>query len=294
MSADASARLPAGQSNIVLLEHVNLSQPDQALATLFYVVGLGLTRDPYLMVGLDNLWINVGAATQIHLPTRPAQRLRGAIHLTLPDLARVERSLAAVADALAGTAFDVRRDGAMLQVICPWGNRYVCRGAAPGGAVRLGLTGADFDVPAGHAQGIARFYAQVIGAAARCEAIGNGGLQRAVIEIARHQRLCFSETDASLAGFDGHHIQVYLADAVSAYERCRELGIVSRDHGAADWRFILIVDPDDGRLLYQLEHEVRDLQHPLYGRPLVNRNPAQRQASYQPGQDAWVDDMGAR
>ena len=37
-------------SNIRLLEHVNLTQPDQRLATLFYVVGLGLTRDPYMMV----------------------------------------------------------------------------------------------------------------------------------------------------------------------------------------------------------------------------------------------------
>jgi hypothetical protein len=294
MSADASARLPAGQSNIVLLEHLNLSQPDQALATLFYVVGLGLTRDPYLMVGLDNMWINVGAATQIHLPTRPAQRLRGVVHLTLPDPARVERSLAQVADALAGTAFGVRRDGAVLHVSCPWGNRFICRAAAPGEALRLGLTGVDFDVPVGHAQGIARFYGRVIGAAARCEAIGNGGLQRAVVEIARHQRLRFVETTAELPGFDGHHIQIYLADAATAYERCRELGIVSRDHGAADWRFILIVDPDDGRLLYQLEHEVRDLLHPLYGRPLINRNPAQRQASYQPGQDAWADDSGAR
>ena len=32
--------------NIVALEHVNLQVGDQALATLFYVSGLGLTRDP--------------------------------------------------------------------------------------------------------------------------------------------------------------------------------------------------------------------------------------------------------
>ena len=31
--------------NIVLLEHVNLQVPDQSLASLFYIVGLGLTRD---------------------------------------------------------------------------------------------------------------------------------------------------------------------------------------------------------------------------------------------------------
>ena len=36
--------------NIVLLEHVNLQIPDQPTAILFYVVGLGFTRDPYLSV----------------------------------------------------------------------------------------------------------------------------------------------------------------------------------------------------------------------------------------------------
>ena len=35
--------------NSIHLEHVNVRVPDQRLATLFYVTGLGLTRDPYLM-----------------------------------------------------------------------------------------------------------------------------------------------------------------------------------------------------------------------------------------------------
>src|SRR4051794_12797279 len=70
------------QSNIVLLEHVNLLIGDQQLATAFYVVGLQLTRDPYLMVGLDNMWINAGR-TQMHLPTDPTriQTFRGVIGL---------------------------------------------------------------------------------------------------------------------------------------------------------------------------------------------------------------------
>jgi len=46
--------------NIVALEHVNVQVPDQSTALLFYVVGLGLTRDPYLTVGLNNMWVNVG------------------------------------------------------------------------------------------------------------------------------------------------------------------------------------------------------------------------------------------
>ena len=62
--------------NIVALEHVNVTMPDPRLATLFYVVGMGFTRDPYLSVGDENMWINLGQQ-QFHLPTRTPQVLRG-------------------------------------------------------------------------------------------------------------------------------------------------------------------------------------------------------------------------
>ncbi|TAJ27707.1 MAG: hypothetical protein EPO67_16935, partial [Reyranella sp.] len=71
--------------NIVALEHVNLRVEDQGLATLFYVSGLGLTRDPYMMTSIDNMWINVGKS-QFHLPTGgPAQVLRGRVGLVVDD-----------------------------------------------------------------------------------------------------------------------------------------------------------------------------------------------------------------
>ena len=71
--------------NIVKLEHVNLGVPDQSLATLFYVCGLGLTRDPYLMTGVDNMWINVGTS-QFHLPSGQPQKLRGHIGLVAANV----------------------------------------------------------------------------------------------------------------------------------------------------------------------------------------------------------------
>src|SRR5258708_34540159 len=62
--------------NAIHLEHVNVSIPDQRIASLFYGAGLGLTRDPYLMVMDDNMWMNVGRS-QFHLPTGKPQVLRG-------------------------------------------------------------------------------------------------------------------------------------------------------------------------------------------------------------------------
>src|SRR6516164_3689197 len=46
--------------NAIHFEHVNVQVPDQRLATLFYVAGLGLTRDPFLMVSDTNMWVNAG------------------------------------------------------------------------------------------------------------------------------------------------------------------------------------------------------------------------------------------
>jgi hypothetical protein len=66
-----------------------------------------------------------------------------------------------------------------------------------------------------------------------------------------------------------------------------ERKLVSRETDAHEWRFIDIIDPDSGRTIYQLEHEVRSIRHPLFGRSLVNRNPAQTNRDYVKGQDAF-------
>lgn len=70
--------------NIVMIEHVNLQVPEQREATLFYVTGLGLTRDPYMNTGIGTMWINVGKS-QFHLPPGEPWVLRGAIGLVTPD-----------------------------------------------------------------------------------------------------------------------------------------------------------------------------------------------------------------
>src|SRR5258707_3249114 len=80
--------------NAIHLEHVNVQVPDQRLAQLFYAVGLGLTRDPYLMVADTNMWINVGRS-QFHLPPGPAPVVRGHTGLVIEGrealLARLSR-----------------------------------------------------------------------------------------------------------------------------------------------------------------------------------------------------------
>ena len=153
--------------NIVHLEHVNVVIPDQGRATLFYIVGLLLTRDPYLMVGLTNMWVNIGRS-QLHLPHRDTpQVFRGTIGLVVPDLDALAESLAGVADDLAGTAFAFGRQNGAIEATCPWGNRFRCHAPDPSfGPADLGMAYLEIAVPEGAAAGIAAFYDTIIGAPA--------------------------------------------------------------------------------------------------------------------------------
>lgn len=269
--------------NIVLLEHVNLTQPDQRATTLFYIVALGGTRDPYLMVGLDNMWINYGR-NQLHMPSRDPQpqQFRGTLGFVVPDLAALNVRLARVAPRLAGTKFAWRDCGTHVEATCPWGNRVRCHAPAPEfGETELALAYVEFDVPQGSAAGIARFYTEIMGAPAT---LAKG---RAQVPAGRGQALVFAETSAEIPPYDGHHIQIYIADFSGPYGKLLERGLVTLEADAHEWRFRRIVDPRDGEMLFEIEHEVRSLKHPLYGRPLVNRNPDQTNTRYARGQDSF-------
>src|ERR1700750_1140060 len=111
--------------NSIHLEHVNVQVPDQHLAQLFYVTGLGLTRDPYLMVSDTNMWINVGRS-QFHLPSGAAQGLRGQHGIVIAGREALLGRLASVAKKLDGTAFTYREHNDYIEATCPWGNRVRC------------------------------------------------------------------------------------------------------------------------------------------------------------------------
>jgi hypothetical protein len=269
--------------NIVHFEHVNLTIPDQQLATQFYVTTLGLTRDPYMNTGVDNMWINVGA-TQFHLPTREmAQRFRGSVALVLPNLAALLARLRHGATALAGTAFGFDEHADHVAVRCPWGNRLRCYEPddVRFGATSLGIVEVEVDVAPGAAAPIARFYRDVLHARATLD----GSVARVKVGVA--QQMVFRETDTPLRQYDGHHIQVYVADFGDVHRRLIELGLVTEESSQHEYRFVDVVDPATAELATQLEHEVRSVTHPMYRRALVNRNPQQNAQDYRPDADAF-------
>jgi hypothetical protein len=268
--------------NIVGLEHVNVQVADQGLTTLFYISGLGLTRDPYLMTGIDNMWVNVGKS-QFHLITGKPQVLRGRTGLVVQDLKALVERLERVKKPLAGTKFEFREGNDHVDAVCPWGNRLRLHAPDPKlGPYDLGMPYIEFDVPAGSATGIAKFYDQVFAAPARVE----DKLARVV--VGNGQELRFRETDAAPAPYDRHHIQIYVANFSGPHRKLLDRGLITEESNQHQYRFEKIVDLDTGKELFVVEHEVRSMTNPLYARPLVNRNPAQTNRNYAPGRDAYI------
>lgn len=271
-------------ANAVALEHVNVKVPDQRLATLFYVTGLGLTRDPYLMPGVVNMWINVGRS-QFHLPTGKAQVLRGRVGLVVPDLKFLAQSLQAVRADLKNTKFAYRAGKGHIDVTCPWGNKYRChRPAAKFGPAVLAMPYVLFDVPAGAAKGIARFYREILETAAAVRKFEKA--PAALVAAGDRQQLIFREAKGKPAKYDGHHLQLYVNNFSRPHAKLREHGLITEESNQYQYRFRDIVDPDSGKLLFAIEHEIRSMTHPLYARPLVNRDPAQTLTAFAPGYDA--------
>ena len=95
--------------NIVELGHVNVrARPDQGDSIL--PDGSGLTRDPYLMAGLENMWVNVGRG-QFHLPTRDPQVVRGTTALVMPDREALLKRLDYAQKYLEGHEVQLPRNG---------------------------------------------------------------------------------------------------------------------------------------------------------------------------------------
>lgn len=277
-------RAAATVGNIVKLEHVNTRITDQGPATLFYLAGLGLTRDPYVNVSTNLMWVNVGRC-QFHLPTGEPQVIRGATGLVVPSRADLLDRLKRVAKQLDGTKFAFREQEDHVETVCPWGNMIRCH--APDrerfGGIQLGMPYVEFDVPTGTAAGIQRFYAQIMRAPAELIETNSGVATRVAMG---QQWMTFRETDKPLPEYDNYHIQIYVGDFGGPYAEMQKRGLISMETNAHEYRFIDMIDPQDGRLLYKLEHEVRSLLHPGYGRDFINRNPAQQGLNYVAGKDA--------
>ncbi len=266
--------------NVQMLEHVNVTVPDQTVASMFYVTGLGFTRDPYIDFGTLNMWVNLGDQ-QFHLPTSKAQVLRGHIGVVVPDLEGLLKRFKFASRGLNDTKFECKEANDHIELTCPFGNTIKAFPASAYPRMDLGMPYVQLDVPPGTTPGIARFYETVL----HCPTTQSG--DTTTVSMGHNQELIFTETDAPVPEYDGHHIAIYVADFSGPHAWLNERGLISEESDQFQYRFQDIVDPDSGERLFELEHEVRSLSHAMYRRPLVNRNPDTNFFTYRKGNEQF-------
>jgi len=253
--------------NIVLFEHLNLKVPDFDTAIRFYVEGLCMTRDPFYMVGPVNMWLNNGNQ-QLHFQKGKAQRFRGEVVLVVPELQHVADSLKKVEPYLSGSQFSWAEESHCIFASCPWGNRFRVHEHWDGFDKPRGLPYLQADVPRDTGPSIAKFYRSVFDA--RVDVYSENAAE-VILTVGPGQAICFKETDMDVPEFDGHHICVYLANLSPSYDWLLKRNLVTSEDNVYQYRFQKIVDPETDQTLYEIEHEVRSLHHPMFMRALVNR-----------------------
>ena len=262
--------------------------PDQSKAIAFYLMGLGLTRDPYLMAGLDNMWVNVGRG-QFHLPTGGPEVVRGTTGLVVPDLNALLKRLDGAKKYLEGTKFSFREAGDAVETICPWGNRIRVHAPDPSrfAAMRVGMPYVEFDIPAGtDLSAIAKFYVEIVGALAGVSSDERGPYAWA--RTSAESRVIYRETTAPIPPYDGHHIQITLVDFSGPHKKLLERGLISEESDQHQYRFLDIVDVDTNKPLFRIEHETRSMRHPMFGRTYINRNPDMNNRNFVPGYEVGL------
>jgi hypothetical protein len=279
--------------NIVELGHVNVRVPDQSKAVAYYIMGLGLTRDPYLMAGLDNMWVNVGRG-QFHLPTGKAEVVRGTTALVMPDLEALMRRLTNAKRYLEDTKFSFREAGDVVETTCPWGNRI--RVHAPDnakfGPMRVGMPYVECDIAAGtDLNAIVKFYTDILGGIAGVSTDERGPYAWA--STSAESKVTFREAKAPLPDYDGHHLQITLADFSGPHKKLLERGLISEESDQHQYRFLDIVDVDTNKPLHRIEHETRSMRHPMFNRTFINRNPDMTNRNFIPGYEVGLWAMPA-
>ena len=263
------ASLSPEVGSIVHFEHVNYRVPDHRLAHLYFCACLGFTRDPTRMVGIDNMWVNLGR-NQFHLPIGPASPFKGEVGVIVPDVDVVAKRFAEETPRFAGSQFSWKREGETLVTTTPWGHpqRVHPAGMLPN-RFPQGIGYVEFWVERGTAEGIAAFYQEIIGAPSRVEPIE--GSPTAHVQMGPGTTFRFVERPDGGVVEHHNHVAVYLSNYHGIYGKLMSLGCVMEEDNDEQFRFHHMKDPKTGRLLFSFEHEMRSLYHPDHGKPLENR-----------------------
>jgi len=261
---------------IVHLDHVNFQVPDQDMATMFFMNGLGLARDPFQRVDETNMGVNIGME-QLHLPRRDRATppYPGEVGLVVPriDVIRVRLERLARNGRFDGTPYSFAPDGEGRALVrSPFG--FLVRlheaGAVPFQRP-LGIAYVETWVPPGTSAAISRFYEDVFRAPVDRRPFG--GCAAVAVAAGPYQSWRFVERETDSYETHSMHVSFYTTGYGAIRERLIGAGVTdggTRDHV---YFFDRVFDPATGKTVFRVINEVRSLYHPDFRRPLANRWP---------------------
>ncbi|MDC0190210.1 hypothetical protein OAJ77_03155 [Rhodospirillales bacterium] len=257
------------------MDHVNFETPDHEMATIFYMNGLGFTRDPYRRADEQNLGVNVGRQ-QFHLPKRGEYTppFYGIVGLVVPDIGGIKQRFEILNDLgkFEGTPYDWLEEGNTVLMTSPFGYRLRLHSCGTLEFTKpLGIAYVEVPAPLGKAARIGKFYEKIVGAPVQISAVG--GTEAAIISAGPHQEIKFIERELDDYDTYSMHISYHVTHYNELRQRLNEHGSLMGLGGGEAYFFNKIFDPETGEILMTFQNEVRSVYHPDFMRPLINRWP---------------------
>jgi len=93
--------------------------------------------------------------------------------------------------------------------------------------------------------------------------------------------------------YDGHHVQIYVRRILRPVREVAQDGRICEESDQHSNRFKDRADPEP-RAPFHHRAECGSMRHPLFMRPLVNRNPSPSNINYAQGYEAWMPALRAQ
>ena len=259
---------------ILHLDHINLQVSDHDLATIFFIGGLGLTRDPFRRADETNMGVNIGLQ-QFHLPRRGATPpFPGLVGLIVPDLDIIRLRLSRLnkLQKFKDTPYKANFDDNTAKIISPFGFCIRLHSSNSMPFLRpLGIGYVEIPVPNGVVDDILKFYREVFHSIATIE--NRDGNKTAAINVGPFQKLYFIEKELDSYELYNFHISFHVTHYNRAREIIKERGALMGTGEGEVFFCDKIFNPDTGDYIFSMTNEVRSVYHGDYMRPLINRWP---------------------
>jgi hypothetical protein len=286
--------------------NLNVPSQEYALPFYFQLLGCGMDPRKQPDAPIKTLWANCGAS-QFHLPFGDvAQRIPGHIGLIYDSLDGLKERLTHAGSCVKESQVGMENGREFVRLVDQYDNTFNCRqdtlslrrahdwkqpliDKEDERADCRGLSYVEFHCPVGTAERIALFYESVFDATT--SVVTDRGTKIAVIAFGNvdeegrsDQSLSFRESTQPNPPYDGHHVAMYVGESAAEFERAFLYAQTAKVvwvnprfsdktidlEGARKWkqfRFKDIVDMNTGEKIFELEHEMRSIEHESWPGP---------------------------